>query len=150
MSSSSSQSVPAWVPGPFPKPAVQEAGKQASYALPPHLVLPDGTPDYLRLSLSADIYDLVKSTPLTPATSLSARLGCSVLMKREDQQPHVFSFKIRGAYNMMRGLQGEQKWKGVIACSAGECEEQGQGGWSQADAARSARPCVKVAQKAKW
>ena len=127
MSSSPSQSVPAWVPGPFPKPAPQADGKQASYALPEHLVLPDGTPDYLRLTLSADIYDLVKTTPLQLATNLGSRLGCEVLMKREDQQP-VFSFKLRGAYNMMRGLKEESRWKGVIACSAGEYEEQYQDG----------------------
>lgn len=90
--------------------------------LPTHLLQPDGTPDYLRMILSADIYSLVKTTPLTPATNLSAKLGCEVLLKREDLQP-VFSFKLRGAFNMMRQLEGEQKWKGVVACSAGESEE---------------------------
>lgn len=88
-------------------------------SLPPHLLLPDGTPDYLRLILSADVYDLVKTTPLQPAVNLSTKLGCEVLLKREDLQP-VFSFKLRGAFNMMRQLDDEQKWKGVIACSAGE------------------------------
>lgn len=93
-------------------------------SLPPHLLQPDGTPDYLRMILSADIYSLVKTTPLTPASNLSAKLGCEILLKREDLQP-VFSFKLRGAYNMMRQLEGEQKWKGVIACSAGESLSQG-------------------------
>ncbi|KAJ9475226.1 Threonine dehydratase, mitochondrial [Pseudozyma hubeiensis] len=86
--------------------------------LPPHLMQPDNTPDYLRLILSADIYSLVHQTPLQPATNLSSKLGCSVLLKREDLQP-VFSFKLRGAFNMMQQLDDEQKWKGVIACSAG-------------------------------
>jgi threonine dehydratase len=86
--------------------------------LPAHLKLPNGEPDYLRLILSADIYSLAKQTPLMLATNLSNRLGCQVLMKREDLQP-VFSFKLRGAFNMMRQLTDEQKWKGVIACSAG-------------------------------
>ncbi|SPC61403.1 probable ILV1 - anabolic serine and threonine dehydratase precursor [Ustilago sp. UG-2017b] len=86
--------------------------------LPPHLMQPDNTPDYLRLILSADVYDLVKQTPLQPGINLSAKTGCSVLLKREDLQP-VFSFKLRGAFNMMQQLDSEQKWKGVIACSAG-------------------------------
>lgn len=109
----------AWISAPFPQPAPSAAAKQ--YSLPPHLVLADGTPDYLRLILSADVYDLVKTTPLHVASNLGARLGCDVFMKREDLQP-VFSFKLRGAFNMMRGLQGEAKWKGVIACSAGELD----------------------------
>lgn len=78
----------------------------------------DNTPDYVRLILNADIYDLVKQTPLQPAVNLSTKLGCQVLLKREDLQP-VFSFKLRGAFNMMRQLEPDQKWKGVIACSAG-------------------------------
>lgn len=86
--------------------------------LPPHLLLPDGTPDYLRMCLSADIYDVVKTTPLQKANKLSTKLGCDIFLKREDLQP-VFSFKLRGAYNLMRTLEGEQRWKGVIACSAG-------------------------------
>lgn len=86
--------------------------------LPRHLLLPDGTPDYVRMCLSADIYDLVKTTPLQRANNLSEKLGCEIFLKREDLQP-VFSFKLRGAYNLMRTLEGEQRWKGVIACSAG-------------------------------
>ncbi|SPO26169.1 probable ILV1 - anabolic serine and threonine dehydratase precursor [Ustilago trichophora] len=74
--------------------------------------------DYLRLILNADVYDLVKQTPLQPGVNLSAKTGCQVLLKREDLQP-VFSFKLRGAFNMMQQLDSEQKWKGVIACSAG-------------------------------
>lgn len=31
----------------------------------------------------------------------------------------VFSFKLRGAYNLMRQLTDEERWRGVIACSAG-------------------------------
>lgn len=110
----------AYVSGPWPASKEVDAEDPSnSYSeLAAHLRLPDGSPDYLRLILSADIYDLVKATPLTPAINLSSRLGCEVLMKREDLQP-VFSFKLRGAYNMMRQLSDEQKWKGVIACSAG-------------------------------
>ncbi|WFD04547.1 threonine ammonia-lyase [Malassezia obtusa] len=91
----------------------------AQYAeLPAHHRSADGAPDYLRMTLGAQLYDLVKQTPLQPATRLSARLGCDIRLKREDLQP-VFSFKLRGAYNMMRQLPDTQKWKGVIACSAG-------------------------------
>lgn len=40
------------------------------------------------------------------------------MLKREDLLP-VFSFKLRGAYNKMAHLTKEERWKGVIACSAG-------------------------------
>lgn len=40
------------------------------------------------------------------------------MLKREDLLP-VFSFKLRGAYNKMAHLTQKQRWKGVIACSAG-------------------------------
>ena len=74
---------------------------------------------YLRLILTSRVYEVVKETPLTPAINLSNRLECKVLLKREDLQP-VFSFKLRGAYNKMAHLDPEQRWKGVVACSAGE------------------------------
>lgn len=68
--------------------------------------------------LNSRVYEACKRTSLTPATNLSNRLECNVLLKREDEQP-VFSFKLRGAYNKMAHLDPEQSWKGVIACSAG-------------------------------
>ena len=46
-------------------------------------------------------------------------MECNVMLKREDLQP-VFSFKLRGAYNRMAHLNDEQRWKGVVACSAGK------------------------------
>lgn len=102
-----------------PTPSSETSPPTHLYAdLPPHLMQADNTPDYLRLILNADVYDLVKQTPLQPGINLSSKLGCQVLLKREDLQP-VFSFKLRGAFNMMRQLDDEQKWKGVIACSAG-------------------------------
>jgi threonine dehydratase len=78
----------------------------------------DGTPDYLRLILTSRVYDVCKETPLTPAVNLSTKLGTNIFLKREDLQP-VFSFKLRGAYNMIAQLPEEERWKGVIACSAG-------------------------------
>ncbi|WFD00873.1 threonine ammonia-lyase [Malassezia yamatoensis] len=102
-----------------PKALPRTEDFSAEYAeLPSYHRLADGFPDYLRMTLGAQLYDLVKLTPMQSATRLSTRLGCDILLKREDLQP-VFSFKLRGAYNMMRHLPDTQKWKGVIACSAG-------------------------------
>ena len=86
--------------------------------LAPHFLLPDGTPDYLRLILNSKVYDLVKETPLVRAVNLSAKLGNEIWLKREDLQ-EVFSFKIRGAYNFMAHLSEEERWRGVVTCSAG-------------------------------
>ena len=83
-----------------------------------HNLLPDGTPDYLRLILTAKVYDVVRETPLAPAPNLSAKLGNKIYLKREDLQD-VFSFKIRGAYNFMASLSEDERWKGVVTCSAG-------------------------------
>ena len=83
-----------------------------------HFLLPDGTPDYLRLILNTKVYDFVKETPLIRCEGLSARLGNEIWLKREDLQD-VFSFKIRGAYNFMANIPREERWKGVITCSAG-------------------------------
>jgi len=49
---------------------------------------------------------------------LSRKLGAQVSLKREDLQP-VFSFKLRGAYNKMAGLDAQQRAAGVICASAG-------------------------------
>jgi threonine dehydratase len=76
------------------------------------------TLQYLRLILTSRVYDVVEETPLTHAVNLSNRLECKVLLKREDLQP-VFSFKLRGAYNKMAHLTSQERWKGVVACSAG-------------------------------
>ena len=75
-------------------------------------------PDYLKKILTAKVYDVAVETGLDPARSLSRRLGNTVLLKREDQQP-VFSFKLRGAYNKMVHLPPEQLARGVICASAG-------------------------------
>ena len=74
--------------------------------------------DYLALALNARVYDVAIESDLHIAPKLSERLGHSVLLKREDQQP-VFSFKLRGAYNKMAHLTEAQKKKGVICASAG-------------------------------
>ena len=74
--------------------------------------------DYLEKILTARVYDVAEETPLETAPNLSARLGNTVLLKREDMQS-VFSFKLRGAYNKMAQLSPELLQKGVIAASAG-------------------------------
>lgn len=76
------------------------------------------TTQYLLRILNARVYDVAHETPLERAPSLSRRLGCNVLFKREDTQP-VFSFKVRGAYNKMVRLSADELARGVIAASAG-------------------------------
>ena len=77
--------------------------------------------DYLKRILTARVYDVARETTLDAARSLSRRVGNTVLLKREDQQP-VFSFKLRGAYNKMVHLPAEQLARGVICASAGNHE----------------------------
>src|SRR5215470_687444 len=74
--------------------------------------------EYLARILRARVSDIAIETPLERSARLSARLGNTVLLKREGLQP-AFSFKVRGAYNKMRGLSDEQRRRGVIAASAG-------------------------------
>ncbi|KAI6033160.1 tryptophan synthase beta subunit-like PLP-dependent enzyme [Pisolithus orientalis] len=83
-----------------------------------HDLLTSNEPDYLKLILTAKVYDIIKETPLVYAPNLSAKLGNQIWLKREDLQ-EVFSFKIRGAYNFMANMRVEERWKGVISCSAG-------------------------------
>lgn len=74
--------------------------------------------EYLRAVLRAPVYEAAQVTPLQKMEKISARLGNTILVKREDRQP-VHSFKLRGAYAMIAGLTAEQKACGVITASAG-------------------------------
>src|SRR5262245_23626446 len=74
--------------------------------------------EYLARILRARVSDIALETPLERMARLSARLDNTVLLKREGLQP-AFSFKVRGAYNKMRGLNEAQRRRGVIAASAG-------------------------------
>jgi len=74
--------------------------------------------EYLGRILRARVSDIAVETPLDRVARLSARLGNTVLLKREGLQP-AFSFKVRGAYNKMRGLDPAQRQHGVITASAG-------------------------------
>ena len=78
----------------------------------------DFAQDCLRRALTAPVYDLVRRTPLEKATSLSARVGRNLWLKREDMQS-TYSFKLRGAYNCIRQLSKEDRDRGVVAASAG-------------------------------
>jgi len=74
--------------------------------------------DYLKMILKAPVYDVARETPLDRAPELSERIDNSVWIKREDTQP-VFSYKIRGAYNLMSQLDSDERSRGVITASAG-------------------------------
>ena len=102
-----------------PTPPSERTARPAALAdIPEDYILPNGYPDYLRLILTSRVYDIVTETPVSHAINLSNRLECRVLLKREDLLP-VFSFKLRGAYNKMAHLDPKERWKGVVACSAG-------------------------------
>jgi threonine dehydratase len=101
-----------------PSPPPESPRPRTNDVVPDAFLLPNGYPDYLRLILTSRVYEVVRETPLTHAINLSNRLECNVMLKREDLQP-VFSFKLRGAYNKMAHLDPKDRWKGVIACSAG-------------------------------
>ena len=62
--------------------------------------------------------DIVAHTPLQKNKRLSEKYECNVYLKREDLQ-HVRSFKLRGAYYMMKTLTGEETANGVVCASAG-------------------------------
>jgi len=74
--------------------------------------------DYVRRILNSSVYEAAVETPLDRLGPLSERIGRDVLLKREDLQP-VFSFKLRGAYNRIARLTGEERRRGVICASAG-------------------------------
>ncbi|XP_020553616.1 threonine dehydratase biosynthetic, chloroplastic-like [Sesamum indicum] len=69
--------------------------------------------EYLTNILSSKVYDVAYESPFQLASKMSERWGVNVWLKREDLQP-VFSFKLRGAYNMMAKLPKEQLERGVI------------------------------------
>ncbi len=60
----------------------------------------------------------VVRTPLVPAGALSTRMGCQVFLKLENLQ-RTGSFKDRGAFNMLSGLDADARRRGVITMSAG-------------------------------
>ncbi|KAF2289810.1 hypothetical protein GH714_038715 [Hevea brasiliensis] len=103
------------------KPFINAALSKSAAEFPP---LPTPSParplpaSSSNVSTAAKKFPPVLSSTRPVAPKLSERLGVKVLLKREDLQP-VFSFKLRGAYNMMAKLPKEQLEKGVICSSAG-------------------------------
>jgi len=73
---------------------------------------------YIPRIMQCRLEDLVLNTPLQSMPALAERLGVNIQLKREDLQP-VFSFKLRGAYAKMKGLDASQRQRGVICASAG-------------------------------
>lgn len=62
--------------------------------------------------------DVVLHTPLQYNANLSKKYQSNIYLKREDLQV-VRSYKLRGAYNMMKSLPEKQIKKGVVCASAG-------------------------------
>ncbi|MDD4516041.1 threonine ammonia-lyase IlvA [Massilibacteroides sp.] len=60
----------------------------------------------------------VQKTPLQYNKRISTRYGATVYLKREDLQI-VRSYKLRGAYNMIKSLDKDLLKKGVVCASAG-------------------------------
>ncbi|MBO9597052.1 MAG: threonine ammonia-lyase IlvA [Cohnella sp.] len=70
------------------------------------------------LSAHRVLQEVIAPTPLQHNRALSLKFGCNVYLKREDLQI-VRSFKIRGAYNLISSLTGEERSRGVVCASAG-------------------------------
>ncbi|MBZ5735774.1 threonine ammonia-lyase IlvA [Nocardioides sp. TRM66260-LWL] len=79
--------------------------------------LPPPGPDDVRAA-AAVLRDVVEPTPLQRSERLSRLLGLEVHLKREDLQA-VRSYKIRGAYTLIAGLDAAQRAAGVTCASAG-------------------------------
>lgn len=73
--------------------------------------------NYVKLAFQAQIYELVKKTPLQKMDKISENIKNIVFTKREDLQL-IHSFKLRGAYNMISNLP-KKKINGIITASAG-------------------------------
>ncbi|MHC8441291.1 MAG: threonine ammonia-lyase, biosynthetic [Candidatus Eutrophobiaceae bacterium] len=76
--------------------------------------------EYTAMIAAADrcVYEVARRTSLDYVPRISERMGNRICLKREDQQP-VFSYKLRGAYNLIKSLDPQRKKTGVIAASAG-------------------------------
>ena len=74
-------------------------------------------PELIELA-SKVLKNIVVRTPLILNAGLSEKYDCNVYLKREDLQV-VRSYKIRGAYFKMQGLDAKDLQNGVICASAG-------------------------------
>jgi threonine dehydratase len=64
------------------------------------------------------LQSVIRRTPVQENLNLSNLYGANVYLKREDLQV-VRSYKLRGAYNMISGLDKDLLDKGVVCASAG-------------------------------
>ena len=64
------------------------------------------------------LQSVVTRTPLQSNPRLSEQWGAEIYFKREDLQV-VRSYKLRGAYNLMRSLDADERARGVVCASAG-------------------------------
>ncbi|MFT7388916.1 MAG: threonine dehydratase [Candidatus Endobugula sp.] len=71
--------------------------------------------DYVKAIKKANMEPLAKVTDVTCVGQIGAKYGCTMWLKREDQQP-VYSFKLRGAFNRLQTLP---KHSQVVTASAG-------------------------------
>lgn len=97
--------------------AISEKTAPGPFCLSEGLNVPTAV-SYLTRILSSKVYEAAIESPLQYAPKLSEKMGVEIWLKREDLQPS-FSFKLRGAYNMMAKLPREQLERGVISSSAG-------------------------------
>src|SRR3989344_7462327 len=67
---------------------------------------------------AARLNGVAKNTPLQLSKRLSKLYGAKVYLKREDLQ-EVRSYKIRGAYNLIKSLSPKDQKRGVVCASAG-------------------------------
>ncbi|HYG28448.1 MAG TPA: threonine/serine dehydratase [Caulobacteraceae bacterium] len=67
---------------------------------------------------AARLKGMAVETPLLESAALNERLGGRVLIKPETLQ-RAGAFKFRGAYNKISQLTGDERARGVVACSSG-------------------------------
>jgi len=76
-------------------------------------------PDLIEVRKAAILLDGVAiRTPLSTSINYSQKFESNIMLKREDLQT-VRSYKIRGAYNKMKSLSGNELTKGIVCASAG-------------------------------
>lgn len=78
-----------------------------------------GTVSLQTIDEAADrLNGIAKNTPLQFSRRLSKLYHAKIYLKREDLQ-EVRSYKIRGAYNLIKSLRAKEQRKGVVCASAG-------------------------------
>jgi len=67
---------------------------------------------------AAQLAGVAVTTPLQPCERLSHATGARIWLKREDLQIGR-SYKVRGAYNLISGLDAAERAAGAVCASAG-------------------------------